>query len=436
MNPLSFHLRPPRAIAALLAVVLLALGAAGRALAADPTVAREVLVQLRSTAALPPLLAKYQLTMVSGFGARPIYRLRVVGPASVADTVTGLLTELEVLNAEPNVVHQTPEARKNHAWAIGSPDDYQAQWAPAALHLAEAHTLATGAGVRVAVLDTGVDRSHPALAGRLRRGFDFVDFDNDPSEEGSIADEGFGHGTHVAGLIALVAPGAKIVPLRVLDRAGMGNAWVIAEAMLYAVDPDGDPLTNDGAKVINLSLGSTSRTRLFDAIAKLTACRIPAVPTPTEDYTDPGYDGDKVRCNRFSGAVVVAAAGNGASRKQRQYPAAEGAYGLLAVAASNADSRLADFSNFGNWIDIAAPGEGLTSAVPGGGYAVWSGTSMAAPMAAGTAALLRQWRPGLTPVDIVRRLEDTSGMLCGTRLRIVDAAAALANRVPPAITCP
>lgn len=436
MNPLSFHLRPPRAIAALLAVVLLALGAAGRALAADPTVPREVLVQLRSTAALPPLLAKYQLTTVSSFGARPIYRLRVVGPASVADTVTGLLTELDVLNAEPNVVHQTPEARKNHAWAIGSPDDYQAQWAPAALHLAEAHTLATGAGVRVAVLDTGVDRSHPALAGRLRRGFDFVDFDNDPSEEGSIADEGFGHGTHVAGLIALVAPGAKIVPLRVLDRAGMGNAWVIAEAMLYAVDPDGDPQTNDGAKVINLSLGSTSRTRLFDAIAKLTACRIPAVPKPTEDYSDPGYDGDKARCNRFSGAVVVAAAGNGASRKQRQYPAAEGAYGLLAVAASNADARLADFSNFGNWIDIAAPGDGITSAVPGGGYAVWSGTSMAAPMAAGTAALLRQWRPGLTPVDIVRRLEDTSGMLCGTQLRIVDAAAALANREPPAIVCP
>ena len=112
----------------------------------------------------------------------------------------------------------------------------------------------------------------------------------------------------------------------------------------------------------------------------------------------------------------------------RQYPAAEGVYGLLAVAASNAASRLASFSNFGSWVDIAAPGEGLTSPVPGGGYGSWSGTSMAAPLAAGTAALVRALNPGMTPRDVARRLVQASAKLCDTKLRQVDAAAALLNQ--------
>jgi subtilisin family serine protease len=139
---------------------------------ADPALPGEVLVQLRSTAALGPLLAQYQLSVVSQFGARPIYRLRVAGPVDANATITALLTNPNVLNAEPNFIHQAPEARKIGSWAIGTPGAYMAQWAPAAMRLPEAQRLSTGAGVRVAVLDTGVDSQHPALAGKLMPGFE------------------------------------------------------------------------------------------------------------------------------------------------------------------------------------------------------------------------------------------------------------------------
>ena len=104
------------------------------------------------------------------------------------------------------------------------------------------------------------------------------------------------------------------------------------------------------------------------------------------------------------------------------------------MAASNAAGRLAGFSNFGPWIDLAAPGDGITSAVPGC-YGTWSGTSMAAPLAAGTAALLRSMDLRLAPVDVVRRLKRTSALLCGTGLRQVDAGAAVNNRIPLSGNC-
>jgi Subtilase family len=207
--------------------------------------------------------------------------------------------------------------------------------------------------------------------------------------------------------------------------------------MLYAVNPDGNPATDDGVQVMNLSLGSTSRTHILDTVAKLASCAIPpAVLTPLDDLADPGYNGDRERCNNFRGAVVVVAAGNDASDAVRQYPAAEGAYGLLPVAASSADFTRASFSNFGSWVRIAAPGEGITSSVPGGGYGTWSGTSMAAPLAAGTAALVRALNPGMTADEVVKRLSKQSATLCGTKLRQVDAAAALLNAAPADRTCP
>lgn len=400
----------------------------------DPDMAGEVLLKLRSSDALQPLLVRYPLTLMSRFGARPIYRLKVIGAARVKDLVAALALEPGVMIAEPNATHRSPEARKNVAWAIGTPQAYATQWAPQAMRLAEAHAIASGTGIRVAVIDTGVDRSHPLLAGRLLPGFDFVDYDADPSETGSTANAAYGHGTHVAGLVAMVAPGAKIMPLRALDADGVGNAWVLAEALLYALDPDGDPDTDDGAHVINLSLGSLSRTRMLAAIADIAACAAEVPDDPIGDRSDPGYSDDARRCRRGNGAVVVAASGNDASTSVKQYPAAEGAHGLLAIAASNASRKLAGFSNFGSWINLAAPGENITSAVPGG-YGTWSGTSMAAPLVAGTAALLRSLDVGMAPTDVVNRIKRASAMLCGTPLRQVDAAAALSNIVPVALPC-
>ena len=433
---------------ALLAASLLLTGLAGPAAAAggkanaggggggggDGDVPGEILVKLRNGDALKVLLRKYPLTLVDRFGSRPIFRLKVIGNVASTDLLAALALEPEVMLAEGNAIHSSPEARRNAPWAIGTPGDYAAQWAPQAMHLAAAQSVASGAGVRVAVLDTGVDRNHPLLAGRLLPGFDFVDFDTDPSEVGSVANLGFGHGTHVAGLIAMVAPNAQIMPLRVLDADGVGNAWVLAEAMLYAIDPDGNPATDDGAHVINLSLGSLTRTRLLASIASIIGCEAQVADDPISDRSDAGYGDDESRCKRANGAVVVAAAGNDSSANVKEYPAAEGAHGLLSVGASNAAGRLAGFSNNGSWVMLAAPGEGITSAVPGG-FGTWSGTSMAAPLAAGTAALIRSMDLRKTPKDVVRQLLRNTTTLCGTALRQVDAAAAVNNTAPVFTAC-
>ncbi len=407
------------------------------ALAADPAVPAEVLVKLRSDADLQPLTQRHGLTLKARFGTRPIYRLGVVGNTPVADKIASLLLDPAVLLAEVNSLHSSPEGRKGLVWAVGSAQTYATQWAPEAIRLPQAHRRSVGAGVRVAVLDTGVDAQHPLLVGRLLPGFDFVDFDTDPSEQGSPADAGYGHGTHVAGIVAMVAPGARIMPLRVLDASGQGDAWVLGEALLYAMDPDRNPATADGAQVINISLGSLNPTALLKALAALATCSFVTHPDPLADFTDAGYDGDRQRCSNGPGAIVVAAAGNGASRRERQYPAAENTYGLVPVAATQPGQKLAAFSNFGNWIDLAAPGDQITSALPGAAYGTWGGTSMAAPMVAGAAALLLAREPGLNPVKAARRLERRSVGLCGGATQVqLDAAALVGFALQAAPVCP
>jgi subtilisin family serine protease len=406
------------------------------AFAADPTVPGEVLVKLRSDADLQPLTLRHGLTLKSRFGARPIYRMGVVGNVPVADKITALLADPAVLLAEANSQHASPEGRKGLVWAVGSAQAYATQWAPAAIRLQQAHRRSVGTDVRVAVLDTGVDLAHPLLAGRLLPGFDFVDFDTDPSEQGSAADAGWGHGTHVAGIVAMVAPGAKIMPVRVLDAQGLGDAWVLGEALLYATDPDRNPATPDGAHVINISLGSLNPTSLMGALASLATCAFVTNPDPLADFTDAGYDSDRQRCTNGLGAVIVAAAGNGASKRERQYPAAENEYGLIPVAATQPGQKLAAFSNFGGWIELAAPGDQITSALPGGGYGTWGGTSMAAPMVAGAAALLRALDPTLDPVKLTRQLERRSAGLCGgAKQRQLDAGAVVGLALQPDPRC-
>ena len=434
MNPLT-RVRGA-AGAASLACLLLAAPLAAEA-AADPALPGEVVIKLRTGADLAGLLASHQLSRVDQFGKRPIYRLRIEGATSVSTKVSALRADARVEFAEPNFVAQTPEARRrNVVWAVGGSSSAAAtQWASFALRLAEAHAVSRGAGVRVAVLDTGVDTAHSELRGRLDRGFDFVDFDTDPREEGSTANAGFGHGTHVAGLVAQAAPQARIVPIRVLDAEGAGNLWVLAEALLYAVDPDGDPATNDGAHVINLSVGTTRPTRLLNTAVELATCSDDDEDEAADDYSDPGFKDDETRCNLRGGAVVIAAAGNSGSVTERQYPAAEHAEGALAVTATAQGPRLASFSNTGSWVQIAAPGEHIVSTVPGSRWGVWSGTSLAAPLAAGVAALVRSANPDWKPVDVTKRILERSAMLCGTALRQVDALAAVQDFVPPDTAC-
>jgi subtilisin family serine protease len=385
----------------------------------------EVLVQLRFSADFVGVASQYGLTKISQFGARPIYRLATPPGSELSSLLDQLKADSRVMIAEPNFSLAAPEALKRSVWAVGTQSAYKAQWFPRAIELNRAHQFAQGSGLTVAVLDTGIDALHPVFAGRLVSGYDFVDGDSNPAES---IDAGIarGHGTHVAGLIALTAPAAKIMPLRVLRSNGEGNVWVLAEAMLHAVDPDGLPNTPDGARVINLSLGTSQRTGILDTIKRLVECDSDKDDDDGE-LEDAGYQADRDRCNVLGHAIVVSAAGNGASATELVYPAAETSKANLSVAASGSNGLLANFSNRGPWISLAAPGRGITSAVPGGQYGTWNGTSMATPIVAGLAAMLFELNRDWKPEDVAKRLIETSVPLCNTSLRQVHAFAAVTD---------
>lgn len=440
-----------------------ALTLAFAALAASPVTARpagpmavaqsgglpEIVVQLGTGIDAASFAAAQGLTVLDQFGSRPIWKLRMNAPGDVEAEAARLAGLPGVQFAEPNFEGDTPESVKNTIWLIGASEaDYTGQWAPEALRLEAAHARSTGAGIRVAVLDTGVELTHPALANRLLKrrngsvvGRDFVDADNNPSEEGGRDDLGWGHGTHVAGLIALAAPGAKLMPVRVLDRDGSGNIWVLAEGLGWAVDPDGRPTSDDGAHVINLSLGTTRPTQLLQTAVALASCNF----GDDDDFDHPGFAADRQRCARGYGAVVMASAGNSGSPDELIYPAAEGVKGSRAVAASTAAETLADFSNHGGWVKLAAPGDRIVSTVPGATWGTWSGTSMAAPLASGVAALVMATPvPGSTrprprawkTEDVAKRLEDRSAPLCQASIKRIDAFAAVSDTPPPDPACP
>ena len=388
----------------------------------------EVVVKLFQATDLAGVAADYQLDPLplDQFGSRPIYRLRIldgIDPQAKADALTG---DGRVQYAEPNFLEETPEGRQRFKWARGgSSSEYAEQWAGTKIGLPAAHTITRGAGVTVAVLDTGIDPTHPAFAGRLVGGYDFVAMDGDPSEEGNAEQNlSYGHGTHVAGLVAFAAPEAKIMPLRVLDAEGQGNIWVLAEALAYAVDPDGNPNTNDGAQVINLSLSTRRPTALLNEVIKAITCS-------DDDDDDDDNDGNCLVPNG-RGAVVLAAAGNSASTAL-EYPAAENIPGLLAVAATTPADTLTAFSTAGNWVHIAAPGEQIISPVPGG-YGVWSGTSMATPLAAGQAALLRAVHPDWDAAAVTQQIVATAVEIGDPTTRRIDVAATLDVAAPGVLT--
>lgn len=377
----------------------------------DASMPGEVVVQLALGADLSAVARQYGLdpAPIDKFVFQPTYRLRILDGSSPKDKAEALQNDGRVVYAEVNSIGQVPEGRARVLWASGGDAGlYVNQWAPAVIRLAEGHTMTRGAGIRIAVLDTGVDFTHPALVGRLLPGYDFVDQDFDPSERGVYGvNPGFGHGTHVAGLVALAAPDAMIMPLRVLDPNGMGNIWVLAKALAYAADPDGNPNTADGADVINLSISTLSRSRCLRDVIKAVTCK------------EPGY----VPC-LGRGAVVVEAAGNSASSKP-EYPAGDEVDGAISVGATTQSDRLASFSNFGSWVSVQAPGENILSSVPGGGFGTWSGTSMAVPLVAGEAALVRAFYPKFTAEEVAKQVIDT-GVEAGGEVRSrIDVAAAL-----------
>jgi subtilisin family serine protease len=296
-----------------------------------------------------------------------------------------------------------------------------AMWGVARLHAEEAWSATNGHGAIVAVLDGGVNLANPDIAPSLwvnadeipgngadddNNGFvddvsgaDWVDRDGSPGDTG-------GHGTHVAGTIAAaagndfggagVAPGARIMPLRFLDGHGSGTVADAISAIDYAIA--------NGADVINASWGGPDLSPpLRDAFARAGA----------------------------AGITVVTAAGNdGVSNSiSPTYPAAFRLPNLIAVAASDRRDNLADFSNFGGGVAIAAPGVDILS-TQGNGIGTMSGTSMAAPHVAGIAALLHSYDSELSPAATVAAITSGARTIPGLASKVTaggvaDAAGAL-----------
>ncbi len=289
-----------------------------------------------------------------GSGTPTVTKLRADSPADAAELA-------QELSDEPGVV-AAPTTRL-HAFGAVNPEPMAgAQWNLTMVGAPAAWSVSKGAGVVVAVVDTGVDATHPDLAGRVLREIDLLPGVTPLPEQN-------GHGTRVASLIAGslngvgmagVAPQAGILPVSALDPAGYGDSSTVARGIIAATDA--------GARVINLSLGGPDRDPVLDK-----AC---------------AYAFSK-------GAVVVAAAGNSYQwGNEVQYPAASP--NVLAVASVDRTGNPSFFSNTGPHIDLAAPGEAVWAAAPGGGYTVDSGTSFAAPHVSGALALVLATNPKLT----------------------------------------
>ena len=331
------------------------------------------------TGAIEDINATYGTTTLAELN-RLIYLLRVPAGATVGEIKDALALDLRIEFAEPNFISESPEHSGQDVWAWGGQDaePYAGQSALAQLNVLPAHEFTRGAGSLVAVIDTGMQLDHPALAGHLVPGLDLVDGDLEPADTGNnrdddgdgLIDEAVGHGTHVAGIVQLVAPEAQIMPIRVLDSDGRSDIFRVAMAIQYAAE--------SGADVINLSLGLGAKSTLLRGV---------------------------IRQATRGGAVVVAAAGNLASNVE-QYPAASQC--ALAVTAVGPNNQLSDFANYGDWIDFVAPGEAIYSSFTGSSYAWWSGSSMAAPFISGQAALLHSVNPDLNAREMTLLIASTA----------------------------
>ncbi|MEV4515002.1 S8 family serine peptidase [Dactylosporangium sp. NPDC049525] len=274
-----------------------------------------------------------------------------------------------------------------------------AQWQLNALDAKDAWKVSTGSGVIVAVLDSGVDATHPDLAGQVLPGVDLVD-----GGDGRV--DPVGHGTTVAGLIAGraddstgvagIAPGAKILPVRVLDKLNKyDDPAVIAKGMRWAVD--------HGATVLNLSLGGALRSdAIAEALRYAAAHDVVVVACTGNVATDPSIH-EVWYPAREPGVVAVAGLSGGVSpsAKPTTSPSAPGGRG------GGADG-LWSGSLTGPETVLTAPADNLTGARPGGGYWQVQGTSFAAPLVAATASLIRSKYPAMSAANVINRLIGTA----------------------------
>ena len=258
------------------------------------------------------------------------------------------------------------------ATVVPNDPNFTSQWHLATIQAPQAWAMNTGT-VTVAVVDSGVDATHPDLAAKLVAGWNFVG-------NNSATTDILGHGTAVAGTIAAISNnsvgvtgvtwGSKIMPLVVVDPTDFASYSNIAAAIQYAAD--------QGVRIINVSIGGSSPSSALQSAVN--------------------YAWNK-------GSIVFASAMNN-STSTPYYPAA--CTNVVSVSATDSTDSLASFSNYGNWITVAAPGQNILTTTMGGGYGYWYGTSFSSPITAGVGALILSVNPALSASAVVSLLEQNT----------------------------
>jgi thermitase len=272
---------------------------------------------------------------------------------------------------EPNYIITLDSVPSDPSWSM--------QWGPQKIGAVQAWDIEKGSqDVLVVVIDTGVTYTHPDLAARyVANGYDWVNNDNDPMDD-------HGHGTHCAGIIAAAMDNGlgiaglaqvKIMAEKFLSSGGSGTSWNAAQAITHAIDV-GKTISN--RIVLSNSWGSSSSS------------------SAVQDAMTYAYQ---------NGALIIAAAGNSGSSNPF-YPAAYPE--VVSVSATDSNDNFASFSNYGNMIELSAPGVSIYSTYLNGGYTYMTGTSMAAPHVAGVAALVWSHFPSYSRDQVRTVLENTA----------------------------
>src|SRR5665213_2764182 len=323
----------------------------------------EVVLEIPNTvspAQIDALQTRFRLTRLGSqrfqLTGTTLYRWRIPNNVSVPRAVQALGGDARVASVQPNYLFTIQQSEPTAAR-----EGDAAQYELAKLHLPQAHALAKGDKILVAVIDSGIDADHPELAGAIAESYDTLEQPFTPHK----------HGTAIAGLIAAhgklmgAAPGARILAIRAFDPAVQDNGAMttsILKGIYWA--------TENGARVINMSFAGP---------------RDPELQLRLENA-------------HKNNVVLVAASGNNGPKAAPQYPAAYA--DVIAVGGTDADDKLFELSVRGSHIAVAAPAEKILIAIPDGGYAPSSGTSYSAAEVSGIVALLLARNPRLTPDQV------------------------------------